>query len=29
LEIQKVEELIKKRICVGNQVTTSKLMEDL
>ena len=28
-EIQKAEEAIKKRVCIGNQVAMAKLMEDL
>lgn len=28
-EIQKVEELVRKRVCIGGQVSLSKLMEEL
>jgi len=28
-EIQKIEEAIRKRVCIGSQVATSKLMEEL
>ena len=28
-QIEKIEEAIKKRICIGNQVTTVRLVEDM
>jgi len=28
-EIQKIEEAIRKRVCIGNQVMTSKLLSEM
>ena len=28
-QLQKIEELLKKRVCVGSQVLTSRLVEEL
>lgn len=28
-DIQKIEELIRKKVCIGNQVTTTRLIDEL
>lgn len=28
-ELQKIEEAIRKRVCIGNQVYTSKLIDEM
>jgi hypothetical protein len=28
-EIQKIEEVIRRRVCIGNQIFTAKLMEEM